>query len=197
MALDFDKIFKDWFKFSNFNPDTDIGTCYKGNLATYNYQWWELSQRIAELLRDYNSPILAYMLLRKDAESAFTEKFWCIKDFVEGKCKEFITLYKEIYTPEGSEAETTFLEMISKLTAQKNLIGNIDRDTVLSQLSDIIEKANKLKIHPLLVSGNPLGEVEIRNKIRAAKGNYKPPFKLGLLIQTVCLALSIIKLCMM
>ena len=33
-------------------------------------------------------------------------------------------------------------------------------------------------------------------KIRAAGGNYKPPFKLGLLIQIVCLTLSIIKLCM-
>lgn len=34
------------------------------------------------------------------------------------------------------------------------------------------------------------------NKIRAANGNYKPPFKLGLLIQVVCLVLSIIRLCM-
>jgi hypothetical protein len=33
-------------------------------------------------------------------------------------------------------------------------------------------------------------------KIRAADGNYKPPFKLGLLIQVICLALSIVKLCM-
>lgn len=33
------------------------------------------------------------------------------------------------------------------------------------------------------------------NKIRAAGENYKPPFKLGLLIQIICLALSIIKLC--
>ena len=33
-------------------------------------------------------------------------------------------------------------------------------------------------------------------KIKAAGGDYKPPFKLGLLIQTICLALSIIKLCM-
>lgn len=34
------------------------------------------------------------------------------------------------------------------------------------------------------------------NKIKAAGGDYKPPFKLGLLIQIICLALSIIKLCM-
>lgn len=34
------------------------------------------------------------------------------------------------------------------------------------------------------------------NKIRAAGGDYKPPFKLGLSIQIVCLALSIIKLCL-
>ena len=33
------------------------------------------------------------------------------------------------------------------------------------------------------------------NKIRNVGGNYKPPFKLGLLIQITCLALSIIKLC--
>ena len=33
-------------------------------------------------------------------------------------------------------------------------------------------------------------------KIRAAGGDYKPPFKLGLLIQIVCLVLSIIKLCL-
>jgi hypothetical protein len=33
-------------------------------------------------------------------------------------------------------------------------------------------------------------------KIRAANGDYEPPFKLGLLIQIICLALSIIKLCM-
>ena len=32
-------------------------------------------------------------------------------------------------------------------------------------------------------------------KIRAAGKDYKPPFKLGLLIQTICLVLSIIKLC--
>lgn len=33
-------------------------------------------------------------------------------------------------------------------------------------------------------------------RVRAAGKDYKAPFKLGLLIQIICLALSIVKLCM-
>ena len=167
--MDFNALFNDWFNFSGFNPETDMDRCYSGNLLTYNYEWWELGRKIVKLMNDCNFPVLAYILLRKEAESAFTEKHWSVEDVLVTKSKEFSefkTLYEKIYSEEGLEIENEFLETVSRMTAQKNLIGNLDRNTVLSAVPKVIEKAGKLNLHPLLSSGRPLEKVEIRNKIR-------------------------------
>ena len=85
---------------------------------------------------------------------------------LEYKCKESVKLYKEIYSEQGDKIEEEFLGMMSRLAAKPNLIGDIDRKSVIDCVPAVIEKTDKLNFHPLLASGNPLGEVELRNKIR-------------------------------
>lgn len=162
---DLEDIFRDFFTFADFDPDADDGY-YEGNLLGHRYDLWELCRTITKIVRDYNSEALAFVMLRAGAEDYFASEQWSIRDFAENKCSQEIQIYKEIYGRTGDEIEEEFLGMMTRLTAKPNLIGKSDRKDILSRVPAVIEKSDRLNFHPLLSSGLPLGEVEIRNKIR-------------------------------
>ena len=72
-----EKIIKDWFKFTDFNPDAN-NEHYEGNMLTWNYNNWDLSKKIFKLVKEYSSSILALIMLRTSAEEYFTKECWSI-----------------------------------------------------------------------------------------------------------------------
>ena len=163
LTMDYNNILKHWFSFCDFDPDGD-NECYNGTLAGYDN--FKLCKTIVKLIKEYNSPLLAFIMLRSDAEYYFNQNSWSIKDFAEGKCKTLVKLYKEIYSKENDEIENHFLEIVSKLTAKPDLIGAVDRNSIVKRVPSVIETTEKLKTHLFLSSGKPLSDVNIHDKIR-------------------------------
>lgn len=162
-------IFSDFFNFCHFNPDSekDNEEYYKGNILSYEADAWETSRLIVKLVKNYNSPYLAFIVLKASIKGWDKNVTFNLDEIINDKHLKFLNIYKKIFFDEKClKIENTFIKMISDFAAKPNLIGNADIKDIINNVPQIIEEVEKLNFNPLLVSNNVLGEVEIRNKIR-------------------------------
>lgn len=168
--IDFiNSIFSDFFRFCHFNPDSekDNEEYYSGNILSYEGDAWETSRLIVRLVKEYNSPYLAFIVLKAGISGWGKNVKFSLDEIIKDEHLKFLKIYKKVFFDEKClEIEDAFIKMISRLAAKPNFIGNADIKNITNNVTKIIEEVENLNFHPLLVSGNALGEVEIRNKIR-------------------------------
>lgn len=168
--IDFiNSIFSDFFKFCHFNPDSekDNEEHYRGNLFTYEADAWEISRLIVRLVKEYNSPYLAFIVLKADVSSWGKNVKFCLDEIIENEHLKFLKIYKKVFYDEKCiEIENTFINNLSRFSSKPNLIGNADVSKIIKKVPEIIKEVEELNFHPFLIGNEKLGEVEIRNKIR-------------------------------
>ena len=168
--LDFiNSIFSDFFNFCHFNPDSKEHNegHYNGNLLSYEADAWEISHHIVRLVKQYNSPYIAFVLLKSSISKWGKDITLPLGEIVNNKHKLLIDIYKKIFMDERcSEIEQSFVKLISKLASKPNLIGEIEINDLVKRIPAVVKQVEELHLQPLLVSNIPLGEIELRNKIR-------------------------------
>lgn len=162
-------IFRDFFAFCHFDPDSekDNNEHYSGNLLAVESDAWEISRRIVRLVKDYNSPYLAFIVLKGSISGWGRNINFTLDDIIKGRHSALLNIYQRVFFDERCLGiEDSFIKMISRFAAKPNLIGESDIKDVIKAVPKIVEEVEKLNFHPLLASKECLGEVEIRNKIR-------------------------------
>ena len=168
--IDFiNNIFSDFFNFCHFNPDSekDNDEYYKGNFLTYEADAWETSKLIVRLVKEYNSPYLAFIVLK--AEISFWGKNvkFTLDEIIENEHLKFLKIYKKVFFDKKClEIENTFIKMLSSFASKPNLIGEADINSTIKNVPEIIKEVENFNFHPFVICNEKLGEVEIRNKIR-------------------------------
>ena len=162
-------IFSEWFSVCAFDPDSDkdCNEYYHGNLLSWHASAWETCKQIVKLVKQYNSPYLAFVVLRASISSFRKDLLFTIDEIIEGKHKKMTEVFRKIYYDDKSEEIVNgFAKMVSRLAAKPNLIGDANINEIIECVPEVIKKVEKLNFHPLYAGNKPLGEVEIRNKIR-------------------------------
>ena len=93
--IDFiNNIFSDFFNFCHFNPDSekDNDEHYKGNFLTYEADAWETSKLIVRLVKDYNSPYLAFIVLKADISLWGKNVKFCLDEIIENEHLKFLKI---------------------------------------------------------------------------------------------------------
>lgn len=162
-------IFSDFFNFCHFNPDSekDNEEYYKGNILTYEADAWETSRLIVRLVKEYNSPYLAFIVLKSDISFWGKNAKFSLDEIIENEHLKFLNIYKKVFFDKKClEIENTFIKMLSSFASKPNLIGNADLNSTIKNVSKIIKEVEKFNFQPFVIGNEKLGEVEIRNKIR-------------------------------
>lgn len=157
-------IFSKWFSFFGVDPDKGFES-FSGNSC--EYAMWNLLKILTKLVKDYNATTIAFVTLRAGVLAYFEGTSFTALDVVQGKTQDWIDIYRVLFEDSRcNEIEDEFLTIISRFIAKPNLIGNLDRSSVLSIVPSVIEETDRLHEHIFISSGKPLEMVEVHNQIR-------------------------------
>jgi hypothetical protein len=150
-------IFRDFFAFCHFDPDSeeDNNEHYSGNLLAVESDAWEISKRIVRLVKDYNSPYLAFVVLKGSISGWGKNINFTLDDIINGRHSALLNIYQRVVFDERCLGiEDSFIKMISRFAAKPNLIGEADIKDVIKDMPEIIKEVEKLNFHPLLAESS-------------------------------------------